>query len=161
MRLLPDNPNKLNELVFENRNRSYGAYALRKNQDKRTLMGLLFACSLFLAAGTAMHFMKGGPSISIGPLLNNSEDSLISIIIENPPIDDPKDKTQITKSPKTDPGTNYKVAKKDDDSIKTVFDAKQLVQGPKSDDTTGKTGFHKGTIGVSLPITPIDTTPVI
>jgi protein TonB len=49
-----------NELVFENRNKRYGAFAIRKAYDKDVLLALTFALSLFifLVGISVVHYWK-------------------------------------------------------------------------------------------------------
>ena len=161
MKILPDNQSKLNELLFENRNQAYGAYTLRRDQDKRTLMGFLFSLTFFGVAALGMKFFNDGPTISELLLLNgnNKIDTLRSVDIFNPPIiEQPKTDITLTTKVKTDPGTNYMAATKDADTIRTVADAKLILIGPKNDDTTGRTVIGTGTLLTKLPPQPDTTT---
>ncbi len=40
----------LDDIIFENRNRNYGSYELRKNYDRHLLLGLIFTFSIILTA---------------------------------------------------------------------------------------------------------------
>lgn len=51
MNILNSSNNNLDEIVFENRNKSYGAYALRKDAAKYTNLGMVYGLSPFVLLG--------------------------------------------------------------------------------------------------------------
>jgi periplasmic protein TonB len=50
MKTIKENEEQLNEIVFENRNKEYGAYALRSAYKKRILLAMSIALTAFLLA---------------------------------------------------------------------------------------------------------------
>ena len=48
MNIFNPSKNNLDEIVFENRNKMYGAYALRKDAAKYTNLGMTYALSPFI-----------------------------------------------------------------------------------------------------------------
>lgn len=155
MNLLPDNPQRLNEVIFENRNKAYGAYALRRDQDKRTLAGLLFTCAVFVA--TAMITTLGGaklPDIDIEKKIPLFDTTTFINVWEEKPKEEKIEELQKEKpQQKTDPGNNFQASNTVEDSVKTNRDIKNLVIGPKSQDTakTGGTGDTKNIVGLPKP----------
>ncbi len=75
----------LNELIFENRNRSYGAYALRRSYDKNIFKGMLITCAIFLIFGTGVTFFKNNPEI-VNFIPGGLVDSMITIGPDDPTI---------------------------------------------------------------------------
>ncbi|MCC7301276.1 MAG: energy transducer TonB [Bacteroidia bacterium] len=149
----------LNEVVFENRNKMYGAYALRKEEDKRTLLGLLFTCLIFAAAAIGTHFGGGEPVKALVNILDNAKepDSVKVYVFENPWEDKEIEKTKETVSKPKTADANYTPSNTEDDSIKTVVDLNTSLIGPSNGDTgTTGTGDHNGLISVVKP-EPVDT----
>ncbi len=151
MKILHNRSSNMNELLFENRNKSYGAYALRKEQDKRTLTGFLFACSLFVVAAAGMKFFND-PKDHSGPVLDPTKkiDSVMVYTFENQPEPEilKKEQPKAASSQKTDPGNNFTPSNTIEDSVRTNKDLKNLVIGPKNPDTTGTGIIGKGTITI-------------
>ena len=46
MNILGNNANKLNDVIFENRNKNYGAYAIRSSYNDSLKKSLLFLTSI-------------------------------------------------------------------------------------------------------------------
>ena len=65
MNIFNTSKNSLDEIVFENRNKMYGAYALRKDAAKYTNLGMVYALSPFiLLALMAIIYGKTHPNNS-------------------------------------------------------------------------------------------------
>ena len=59
MSYLVNNQQNLNEVIFANRNKSYGAYVIRKNYDKRMVIIMISVISTIgLSYGTFMFIIK-------------------------------------------------------------------------------------------------------
>lgn len=157
MKLLPDNKQHLNEVIFENRNKAYGAYALRRDEDKRTLAGLLFTCTVFVAL--AMASTLGGPVIEdIKKGLQQNLMDTITFVNNFEDIKEPeknREQPKTASQPKTDPGNNFQASNKDADSLRTNKDLKDLVIGPKNPDTSSTGG--PDTKGKVVVVKPADT----
>ena len=65
---------RFNELLFENRNKNYGAYVLRRNYDRRLIVSMLCTLSFLVVAMFAPHFFNG-PKLDLSPV-NTKHDSL-------------------------------------------------------------------------------------
>lgn len=70
------------ELVFEKRNKSYGAYVIRKVADKLLLIGLFMTISFFLLAFMTPEIF--GNKKSIAPVFDSIPDETV-IALEDPP----------------------------------------------------------------------------
>ena len=76
MNIFNPSKNNLDEIVFENRNKMYGAYALRKDAAKYTNLGMVYALSpLILLALIAIIYGKNLP--------NNSNTSLRALTADS------------------------------------------------------------------------------
>jgi len=76
MNIFNPSKNNLDEIVFENRNKMYGAYALRKDAAKYTNLGMVYALSpLILLALIAIIYGKNRP--------NNSNTSLRALTADS------------------------------------------------------------------------------
>ncbi len=75
------NNQQLNEQVFEQRNKVYGAYAIRKNYNRSVLVSALFAASLFLAFGISSVFKIENTVAK----LEIPKDSFVITVIDFPP----------------------------------------------------------------------------
>lgn len=97
-------PNR-NDVVFENRNQKYGAYALRRDYDKRVMLILLsFISSIGISYGAFLFFRN--PIVQFSG--NHSGQNYIPMII--PPKDEPekqekpkKEEPKEESAPKQDP----------------------------------------------------------
>ena len=56
----------LDEIVFENRNRAYGAFAIRRDYDRNVITGFFFSAGFVLSIVTAMYLTGNSyvPSIA-------------------------------------------------------------------------------------------------
>ena len=64
--------NNLDEVVFEHRNKQYGAYALRKSYDEHLLKAAASSFGLLLLFGTVMYVISLFPSSVVLVKLNNT-----------------------------------------------------------------------------------------
>lgn len=105
--------------VFENRNKAYGAYQLRRSYEKRLTIGLISTVSFFILAlwgmgkitpGTMIdEIVRGGGGVS-GPKVDTTE-----IVLMNP------DELDIqTDHPKADPNTIPEVTPRVVDNVDTI-----------------------------------------
>lgn len=69
----------LDDLLFLNRNKAYGAYELRKNYDKRLTAALTAAVSFLILAIFLLNHKPDNPK-SVSPIINDKPDSQIVII---------------------------------------------------------------------------------
>ena len=148
------------DLVFEGKNQKYGAYKLRQESSKTTLIAFFFGI-IFLAGGTLLlsSFTKSPATINEIP-----DEIIIKVQGYHPPIDQPKQKTeqpkQETAAVKTpEDNHNYRVATIDEALIPVTKTAENpIVNGPTS--PTGGTGTptEGTTTGTS---TAINTTPIV
>ena len=54
-----NNKDRFNELLFENRNKNYGAYVIRKNYDRRLILSSLISLSLIVFAMFSPKMFSG------------------------------------------------------------------------------------------------------
>ena len=73
---------RFNELLFENRNKNYGAYVLRRNYDRRLIVSMLCTLSFLVVAMFAPHFFNG-PKLDLSPV-NTKHDSLKIVDVHLP-----------------------------------------------------------------------------
>jgi periplasmic protein TonB len=82
------------ELVFDDRNKEYGAYELRKHYDRTLLQALgftsVFFISLFLGFS---YFMTRQPAVPTGTVVT-LRDPIVPPIIKTKPVDPPKPRTE-------------------------------------------------------------------
>jgi protein TonB len=76
-----------NEMLFENRNKSYGAYAIRKNYERRMVISMFMTVSLFAAAMIIPSFFKGVKEVVT--TITAHEPKIINIVDPNKPNLDP------------------------------------------------------------------------
>lgn len=87
MKTLLTNVTELDELVFENRNKNYGAYALRQSYSKDLTKGLLIGTAVIFAFfGTVygVNYMNAQVEVPVDPTFRITE-------VNTPPIDKPKE----------------------------------------------------------------------
>ncbi len=79
------------ELVFQDRNRSYGAYQLRRENSKTTLLALLTGGILFSVAITAPFVVKLLRSAEVSVNLSLPEERIVEVpVLPIPPKKDPQ-----------------------------------------------------------------------
>ena len=83
------------DIIFENRNKQYGAYTLRREYNRRLVTALIIMLMVVLCISLSSFFKKSGDdklsTVTICPI-----DSVILVDI-NPPPDEPKPKAQVEK----------------------------------------------------------------
>ncbi len=91
MNLLPKDNNNLNEVVFKNRNKSYGAYAIRTTYNSAIAKSLLYLSSLLvLIFGSAFTYNKLTytlPEVNVVAYDDVIIDSVYITTIDNTPIE--------------------------------------------------------------------------
>ncbi|HET9055709.1 MAG TPA: TonB family protein [Chitinophagaceae bacterium] len=84
------------DILFENRNKAYGAYALRKHYDKRLLNSL--AITLFIAAAICLLSFKLGKKSEVND--NKIGKEIVTIIdIKPPPIEEKRNEEKGAEKP--------------------------------------------------------------
>lgn len=84
MNLFLSSQNNLDEVVFENRNKQYGAYVLRKSYDETLLKATLSSLGLLLIIGSSMYALSFWKSSDVRPLVNPIADiPLTQTILED------------------------------------------------------------------------------
>lgn len=137
----------MDEIVFENRNKSYGAYVLRRLYNKHLTVSLLLAVFL-LSAGLCYPFISGFYTKNVDRHLRNDG----GVTLVNPP---PVDK--VIPPPVPPPAPNIE---------KFVFRVPQVTEDPvdeganfNQDDL--KNSVFNGTLIADEPVTPIAEPPVL
>lgn len=91
MNLLPNDSNNINEVVFKNRNKSYGAYAIRTAYNSSIAKSLMYLSSLLvLIFGSAFTYNKLTytlPEVNVVAFDDVKIDSLYTIEVDNTPIE--------------------------------------------------------------------------
>ena len=105
MNILGNNASKLNAVVFENRNKNYGAYAIRESYNGSLMKSLLCLGSMvILVFGSAYAYNKANTSAAIekGILLDDLTPEPLEYVteIDNTPLPEP---VQNTAAPATAP----------------------------------------------------------
>lgn len=160
------------DLVFEGRNKSYGAYQLRQQNERTTITAFFYAILLFVGiSGIGMILSSfGEKTISTIPTID--DDTLFLTPVTLPNRQEPK-KVVIPISKKTEPEVNKKtlldptVVKSPDnpDDIKTNLENQTHSDAGNVGPTTGTentdvpTGTNMGTATIITPPIP-DNTPV-
>jgi len=127
------------DLVFEGKNQKYGAYQLRRESSRTTILALLFGSS-FLLGGTFLLSSFNTkpsnettvtvvlpPSITVDPILPPTDP-------EEPKIEQPKTKTPSTEPIK--PNAPIEVAP----TNQAVIDVPTNIEQPRANPTTGNPG---------------------
>ncbi|MFZ4796868.1 MAG: energy transducer TonB [Bacteroidia bacterium] len=109
MNILKTNHNNLDELVFENRNKAYGAYVLRSdynNNLKRSFL-ITFLVPLAIIITSIIYNKLHGDVLPINPMDKpNEKDSVIIIVYELPKKDLLKELEEVMKKPAKAAGIN-------------------------------------------------------
>lgn len=98
----------LNEILFENRNKAYGAYALRRSHDNSVLIGLFITLSLILLMAGAPRLLK---SFFVSSPEKGKADTTLVVLqnifetkVDKPKVDPPKNPCS-PKPPKGNPAS--------------------------------------------------------
>jgi protein TonB len=101
MNILGNNASKLNEVIFENRNKNYGAYVIRESYNDSLIKSLVYLSSmLVLLFGSAYVYNKA----------NTSETDEKIIIFSDPKLDQIEYSMKLDMTPITQPVQNAAVA---------------------------------------------------
>lgn len=158
-------PGDFNDLVFENRNKTYGAYVLRRDYTKHVLTAFLFTCLAFVLLAGGMRFFSGASSL----VTIEKNDEVDSVYVVEFPKDIPEliPEKKETSSSKPKMDNNNLVAKDTtEQKVPTDIDLRNVVIGNPDKDTTGKglvvNNFPKrDTTGDTKPDTAIDRFPPV
>ncbi len=133
MNILKQPNNNLDELVFENRNKAYGAYVLRSNYDKNLKRSFLitFVTPLLIILFSIVYNKLHGNEVVVKPT-DKDTDSLvvITVVLEDDKFLEEVEKTMTKQSKVEGNNQNYQIKRKQDihtelsDSIitRTPFD---------------------------------------
>ncbi len=101
MNILGNNSSKLNEVIFENRNKNYGAYAIRQSYNDSIMKSLICLSSMIaLVFGSAFVYNKATKEPSIEKLT----------ILNDPALDPIEYTTKVDITPITEPVQNTAAA---------------------------------------------------
>ena len=101
MNIIGNNASKLNEVIFENRNKNYGAYVIRESYNDSLIKSLVYLSSmLLLLFGSVYIYNKSSSTIT---------DEKI-IIFSDPKLDVIEYTTKVDVTPITEPVQNTAVA---------------------------------------------------
>lgn len=102
MNILKTNRNNLDELVFENRNKAYGAYELRSNYNsnlKRSFL-ITFLVPMAIIITSIIYNKLHGDVLPVNPMdKHNEKDSVIILVYELPKKDLLKELEEVMKKP--------------------------------------------------------------
>lgn len=131
--------NQLDHIIFENRNKDYGAYPIRRFYHSRLVRAWLISATLFLLifGGILLYYvLKEEPTISPGTLMLTYEMMQYPNDIELPvPPDAPPQQNDETIIPKPDLTTTPEVVNQKDKQLPDLDKKK-----PEVKDTTAKIG---------------------
>ncbi len=126
-----------NELVFENRNKEYGAYVIRRDYSNTVSRSLLITFgSIFIIAMAAFLFNKKNLIAAVVPI-QISDTSLFSVVVDLHPIVEPPkppttpEKPAETAPPKVDVVSGVVTDKPTDDNLKPNDQAVVGIGDPK------------------------------
>ena len=135
--------NQFNDLVFENRNKNYGAYVLRRNYDRRLIVSMLGTLGFFLLAIFSTKLFTGA---KIDQTVFTKHDSvkIVEVNLPEKKKEIVEQKLESNKNPKgnrlaTHPVDTIKIA--DVDTVKHNL----VIGDPKGVDTTHKEVIVAGT----------------
>lgn len=168
MNILGSNANKLNDVIFENRNKNYGAYAIRSSYNDSLKKSLLYLTSIVsLLFGSVIINNKFNalsetetPTVFEDPLL---KPLTYSTTVDITPIIEPKQNSNATAAPKGTIGTVI-----NENAIETnSINIDNPISGVGSSTATGvdPNSINESTVTVTNSVaisTPsVDTGPVI
>lgn len=101
MNILGNNSSKLNEVIFENRNKNYGAFDMRQSYNESLIKSLVYLCSLVvLLFGASYIYSK----------VNKTEEAVKVAIFDDPNIKLTEYTTEMDITPLPEPVQNTAVA---------------------------------------------------
>ena len=145
------------DLVFENRNKEYGAYQLRRDSSKTTVMAFFSAILLIAAFGVIFTLFNlfGKPIVAeTNPIIDEP-------IIVTPYLAQPiKPKTPVNtsqaKAPQEPTILQPMVVSSTPDVVADVPTNKDVIESPSTSGTEGGTGTNTTTGSIESPTVPID-----
>lgn len=151
------------DLVFEGKNHEYGAYKLRQDSTKTTIIAF-FSGILFLGfvSGIGILFSSFGNKHDVIPLVETLKDSIIVVKYDEPKIDEPKPIEPISKTSapveKVPNNQNYVAANTEE----ATADIPKNDELPKDNQPTGNkdgTGTNTLPIDTEIPGNALIETP--
>jgi protein TonB len=151
MNILKQPNNNLDELVFENRNKAYGAYVLRSNYDKNLKRSFLltFVTPLLIIVFSIVYNKLHGNEVVIKPT-DKDTDSLviIEVVLEKKKFVEEVEKA-MTNQPKVE-GNNQNYQVERNQNIRTELSDSIITRAPFD----GPEGLAIGDILPTLPLGP-------
>jgi len=147
--------NEWNELVFENRNKNYGAYVLRTGYNQTVLKAYIYTISALFALAILFYLKSRGPAAT-APVVQKPY--ILSEIFTVPETVAPK--TTETRIQPPPPASQTRTSFRISDSAQTTFNDTQSIQTSQTSGSgTGATNGASGQTGTSTTsITGIGTT---
>ncbi|MBP8034009.1 MAG: TonB family protein [Bacteroidia bacterium] len=169
MNILGNNANKLNDVIFENRNKSYGAYAIRSSYNdslKKSLLFLTSIVSLLFGSVIINNKINANAIIEQPNIIDDLAAKTLTYSTEvdmKPPVIEPKQQNNAAAAPKGTIGTVI-----NDNAVETnSVNIDNPISGVGSQTATGvdPNSIIESTVdvtnSVSVPTTSVDSGPVI
>src|SRR6187401_2373845 len=83
------------DIIFENRNKQYGAYTLRRESNRRLIIALIIMLMGVLLVSLSSFFKGSGERDKLGTMPNPEQ--VVTLFDVTPPPDAPKPKPEIQK----------------------------------------------------------------
>mgnify|MGYP000873798047 CR=1 FL=1 len=163
-----------NDLVFDGRHRSYGAFVLRREYDRRALLAFVGALGLVGGAIPLPALLRSTPSIHVAPPTRTIDIDLTDTYTVPPPAPQPAPKPLLRAAPAPAPAP-HDVVVIPTDSVKTAPDpdpkmpdpgptgpAPSVGSGPKGPDpgpSGGSTGSPLGSRDNPTGLADVDVAP--
>lgn len=134
-----------NDIIFEGRNKSYGAYALRRDYDKRAILGFMFSAGLLIlitGAGTIRGWLGLQDLVNVNSSDWSNERVVTDYVfeIEKPELPGSKEKSETPPAGDDKPRTDETPLFVTTDSIETIQDIVEDTAGFSSPGTSGGKG---------------------
>lgn len=169
MNILGNNANKLNDVIFENRNKNYGAYAIRSSYNdslKKSLIYLTSIVSLLFGSVIINNKMNSSAKNNGLVILDDPKIETLTYTTEvniKPPVIEPKQQNNAAAAPKGTIGTVI-----NDNAVETnSVNIDNPISGVGSPTATGvdPNSTNESTVtvtnSVSIPTATVDSGPVI
>jgi protein TonB len=169
MNILGNNANKLNDVIFENRNKSYGAYAIRSSYNdslKKSLLFLTSIVSLLFGSVIINNKINANSIIEQPNIIDDLGAETLTYTTEvemKPPVIEPKQENNAAAATKGTIGTVI-----NDNAVETnSVNIDNPISGVGSPTATGvdPNSIIESTVAVtnsvSVPTTSVDSGPVI
>jgi protein TonB len=157
MNIFKSSNQNLDELVFENRNKMYGAYAIRASYDNHLKRGFFITMliPLILVVFSIIYNKLHGNSLASKPAdFFKDKDSLLVIEVILDKIEPPETKTEI-KKPNVK-GINYEISNREED-LDSLPEKPVVLNQIATNDGQGTTSSPGNIGGETGPISPIET----